>query len=1541
MRRIVAILALLAAVAVAALAQDAGDGGDDNGFILNFLQERISAPGRQIRLHDVSGALSSRARVGSITIADDRGVWLRLNGVEIDWTRRSLLLGRVNVNRFAIEEIDVLRRPEPHQPALADRLPKVEAQPFSLPELPVSVRVAALDLPRIVLGEPVLGEAATLAATGSADLARGALQAGLEVRRLDAAAGSLDLALDFSNATRALDIDLRLQEPAGGVVATLLDIEDRPAIDLTLQGAGPLDALDVDFAFDAGASRVAAGRFALRGAPGGLAFAADFAGELAPVVPAPYRDFFAGETSVRFSGVNFEAGGMRLERLAISGAALELNGSLDTASDYFPRNLLLAGRFGDPRGPAITLPVPGGQTTLRSGVLHLAYGGGRRWTGLVALDRLEAGEVGIEDLTLTLGGRAENLDDPERRDITIAAEGVATGVWSEDPDVAAALGARLDLFADAALPAGGPLDIRQAQVSGGGLSLFAAGTLAGLDFDGRMAARLADLAPASGLVGRDLGGAVDLRLAGTVSPLSGGFDLALDGTAEDLRLGDPRLDNLLAGTTTLGGLVARGPDGVRTDGFRLANPQVEITSSGTLAPGAADLAIDARLTDLASVDPRVSGALTASGRATGDGGPIDLRLDARIPEGRLLDRVLTNAMVGFNGQLDGSDVTGSLAGAGALDDEPITLTGDLSLVGEDRALRGLSATVGPNRLAGDVALSGEGPITGTLTLAAPDVAPLAALALTEATGAVDATIRLAGAETGQGVDVDATVRDLAVAGASVGALDLRLAVVDAFAAPLANGTLSGRDVIAGGVEMATLSATARQIDATRMTLSAETLLAIGTRVRMDGALERLTDGFAATLETLDLRQNQIAARLVAPATITVAGGTTRLTPLTLDLGSGRLTAQGEIGERFDVDLDIRTLPLSLANTVQPALGLAGTVNGTARVTGPRAAPDVTFDVTGTDIASAVTQAAGLPPARLAATGRTEGERLRLDAEISAAGGLDARVAGALPLGGAGPLNLDVNLAAFPLQYVDRIAGSRGLVGTITGQAQARGTMAAPSVEFDLRGAGVSARALADIGLTPLSLTVRGGFVRNVLTLAAAEVSNGQGLAISASGRAPLAGPGLDMRAAGSAPLTLANALLADRVAQATGLLRFDLTARGSVAAPQLAGSASLAGGTFIDPLSNVRLQDISLDAGFQGQQVTLRSFRAAVPAGGSISAAGTVSLAAGYDADMRLRFDQVRYTDGSFVATTIDGELRLLGPAAGGARVSGEINLGRTELSVAEGLGQNALQTLEEIAHVNTPPGVEQTLQRARVGTPGERQDRGGPVYDINVRVNAPNQIFLRGRGLDVELGGSLRVTGSTNDVVPVGQFNLRRGRLDILGQRITFEEGSLRLVGNLDPEIHFVARTRSADVTAIVTVSGRASSPDITFSSVPPLPQDEVLARVIFNRSVANLSPFQIAQLAAAAADLAGGGGGAGIIGQLRSAIGFDDLDIVTDEDGETAVRAGRYIDDNIYLDVQAEVDGDTRAQINLDVTDNFTVRGSVASDGNSTIGVFFERDY
>jgi translocation and assembly module TamB len=163
-------------------------------------------------------------------------------------------------------------------------------------------------------------------------------------------------------------------------------------------------------------------------------------------------------------------------------------------------------------------------------------------------------------------------------------------------------------------------------------------------------------------------------------------------------------------------------------------------------------------------------------------------------------------------------------------------------------------------------------------------------------------------------------------------------------------------------------------------------------------------------------------------------------------------------------------------------------------------------------------------------------------------------------------------------------------------------------------------------------------------------------------------------------------------------------------------------------------------------------------------------------------------------------------------------------------------------------------------------------VLRLNVAINAPNRIFVRGRGLDVELGGQVAVTGPVTGVQPVGGFRIIRGRLSILGQRITFDEGTVTLVGDLDPFLNFVARSERSDITVFITVTGRASDLDISFSSQPELPEDEVLARLIFDRGIDQLSPLQLAQLAAAAAELAGGAD-TGLLGALRGATGRDQI--------------------------------------------------------------------
>ncbi len=235
---------------------------------------------------------------------------------------------------------------------------------------------------------------------------------------------------------------------------------------------------------------------------------------------------------------------------------------------------------------------------------------------------------------------------------------------------------------------------------------------------------------------------------------------------------------------------------------------------------------------------------------------------------------------------------------------------------------------------------------------------------------------------------------------------------------------------------------------------------------------------------------------------------------------------------------------------------------------------------------------------------------------------------------------------------------------------------------------------------------------------------------------------------------------------------------------------------------------------------------------------------------------------------------------------------------------------------------------------------RGGNALRLNLRVEAENSMFLRGRGIDAELRGGLTLEGTTNDVRPVGQFDLVRGRIDILTKRLDLTEGRVRLAGGFDPIIRLVAESSSGEYVVQIVMDGPAAAPQVVFTSRPELPEDEVLSQLFFERDIASLSPLQAARLAVAIAELTGKGGG-GVVGKIRDGAGLDDLDVSQTADGETALSAGKYISDNIYTEVEATSGGKTSLSINLDVTDNLTAKGQLGSDGDSSLGIFFERDY
>ena len=1505
---------------------------ESNSFIVNLIQDSLSSENRQIRLRGIDGLLASDASVEEITVSDQEGVWLTIKQADIVWTRRALLTGRLKIDSLKAEAIEITRAPLPDPSPTT-----IEAQPFSLPELPVSVEIGALDIPKISLAEPLLGQSAELNITGSFNLIDGSLDSTLELNRLDRR-GLFKLIAAFENASRDLKIDVSFDEAEDGIIANLLKIEGRPALELSVIGEGPLEDIDLTLAAKTDGSEAITGKLELHETASGIQFDADVSGALSSLIAPTYRSFFDGESTISAVGVARTGGGFNISDFALETAALKIAGDASTTNDGFLRRAVVTGTLGN--GQSQTVLPFGDGISVRGAELDISFGEDPRglWEATLTGDNLIAGEISSREFNLLFQGTADGIETPAARRLVINANGDLNGLRGSSPDLSRALGQRL-IFQLASNWEPGKYTIDRARFGGAAARIELEGEVADLGFQGDVTARIDRLAPFGGAVGRDLQGAVDLKMSGQIQPLAGSFDLTLDGTSEALKLDIPSLDALLIGTTELEGRILRNETGFRTQNVALSNRQIKITSDGVLATDRADLDFNATLTDLRILTNRATGQVNFSGSAKGDDGTINLISEIEVQDGTLLDKPLEALSGGFDGVLRDGELDGQLVGTGRLDGSPISLSADLATQDSSQSLNGLRFSVGPTRLTGDLNRQPDGLMNGALDLNSPDISLLAALFLQEAKGRANARLGLAPNVRGQQVTATGNLSSLSLGGVQIGTANLDSTIENALGVPEVSGNLNFADAIVGGVEIETGSLTADGQDK-RTDFQADLELTNETKVTTAGALTETDAGYDLELSTLSATQKVTLLELEKPSVARITPQQIDVDSISFVVGDGRIKASGFVNGGYDVVLEMDNVPLSMANAFREDLGLRGELSGNATLGGPRDAPDLNFDLAALGVSASALANAELPAFDLTAKGTTTADQVNLAATLTGPQSLDSTIDGTVQLD---DLSMDLagKLNAFPLALIDGATGGQGLRGNITGQFNLLGTPTKPRINFDLGGRNISLRAMRENAIAPLSLSTNGSFVNDVITLPETRVIGADSTNFTISGRIPLRLDGLNAAASGTLPLSVMNVALARNGLAATGTANLSLRASGSLTAPNLSGSTRLTGGTFISSTANVRLEDVNINANFSGNRLNLTNASARNSRGGTIEADGfvTVDPVAGFPVNLSTTVRNLRYTDGRLATALANGNLSMTGALMRRSKIEGQIAIEELEFSLPQQLGTKKAYSLD-VQHVNLTPRVRQTLSRAGISEQPERAVNPDSDIEFDVTVNAPNKVFVRGRGVDAELGGALKLGGTTRNLKPIGQFNLIRGRINILARRIELDEGFIQLRGTLDPELYLRARTVADDVEANVSLEGPASKPVLEFSSVPDLPDDEVLARLVFDRSLADLSALQVAQLASAAGELSGRTGPS-FFSQLRDATGLDDLDFETDNQGTTTVRVGKYIQDNIYSSIEADNQGSSRATINLDINQNFTAKGTLDNQGNTSFGIFFERDY
>ncbi len=476
-------------------------------------------------------------------------------------------------------------------------------------------------------------------------------------------------------------------------------------------------------------------------------------------------------------------------------------------------------------------------------------------------------------------------------------------------------------------------------------------------------------------------------------------------------------------------------------------------------------------------------------------------------------------------------------------------------------------------------------------------------------------------------------------------------------------------------------------------------------------------------------------------------------------------------------------------------------------------------------------------------------------------------------------------------------------------------------------------------------------VQGPLTLSGTATQDGEGYGLNFAGKGPgqisatVAGRiangfgSADLTIEGAGEAGLANLFISPR--SVSGRIGYDLRLSGPLALRSLSGRVTLSDGRISDPGLGLSLQGVEAIGQLQGGSLRL-SATSNVSSGGRLRVDGPIGLTSPQSADLAITLESLRLYDPELYDTRVSGSLTLKGPLTGGARLAGALRLAATEVRVPSS-GFSSAAALLDIRHLREPGAVRETRRKAgllNTGKSASGSSGAARPIALDLTISAPSQIFIRGRGIDAELGGELRLQGTTADVRPSGGFHLIRGRMDILGRRLVLSRADLVMEGSLVPDISVEASTESDGITSTVSVEGPADDPVVRFTSSPELPQEEVLARLLFGRGLDKISALQAAQLANAVAVLAGRGG-VGMVGNLRRNFGLDDLDVTTTEDGNAALKAGKYISDNVYTEIEVDQDGKSQINLNLDLRDGVTVKGRLGADGGTGIGVYLERDY
>lgn len=540
--------------------------------------------------------------------------------------------------------------------------------------------------------------------------------------------------------------------------------------------------------------------------------------------------------------------------------------------------------------------------------------------------------------------------------------------------------------------------------------------------------------------------------------------------------------------------------------------------------------------------------------------------------------------------------------------------------------------------------------------------------------------------------------------------------------------------------------------------------------------------------------------------------------------------------------------------------------------------------------------------------------------------------------------MDARLEAMPLAVMDIFYPDLGLGGVASGVLRyaAPAPGAAPSGEANLRIRGLTRAGLV-LSSRPVDIGVNARLAGANAAVRAVAVSEGRTVGRAQARFSPIGASGDLIDRLSRAPMRaqVRYAGAADTLWRLTGIELLDLSGpaaiaadmRGTLESPVIAGSVRTRGARLESAVTGMVIDNLEAAGRFDGSELRIERFSGRSAGGGTVAGSGALDFAGARGVGMRfdVRADGARLLDRDDIRAAVTGDLAIRSDGEGG-EISGAVRLteGRFRLGSATASAQVPRLNVREI----------------------NRADDLGPVarrvspWRLALDVSAPRNMAVTGLGMNSEWRAEVRVAGTVTEPRITGDAMLLRGTYDFAGRRFDLIRGNIEFQGEspINPRLDIAAEVRERGLNAQIRVTGSSERPEIAFTSIPALPQDELLSRILFGTSITNLSAPEAVQLASAVASLNDPGGGLDPINALRRSVGLDRLRVlpadVTQGIG-TQLAAGKYFGRRVYVEVVTDGRGYSATTIEYQITRWLSLLSSISTIGRESANVRVSRDY